>query len=517
MSVLDEAPACGFLYTDQYQLTMAQLYFRAGLHERPVQFDLLFRNYPDYGEHKAGYCICAGLETLLQWIEQTRITDRDLDCLRNQNDAAGNRIFDDAFLTWLRANGSFEHLDLDAVPEGRVIHPHTPVLIVRGPLALAQILETALLNHMTYPILVATKASRIRKAGEYRPLLEFGLRRAQGRAANAGARAALVGGADFSSNTGVSHALGMPPKGTHAHSMVQVFLGLGEEEIDAFRAFADTYPDNCILLVDTVDTLGSGVPNAIRVFEELRTKGHEPRGIRLDSGDLAYLAVEAAAMLNDAGFEDVAIVLSGDLDELALWQILQQIREDAPRAGLDPEEIIGRLLYGVGTNLITSMGAPALQAAYKLVAVRHQDQWRPSVKISETPAKTPTPGEKVLWRAYDKRGKANADILASPDEDLSVFDTLELHHPVDAHRRRTLAGDQISRAEKLLLPFRRNGKRVEETSTMEEMRKRRDADLDTLDAGVRRLVNPHTYHVSLTHAMWQTKTRLVRQMTADRK
>ncbi|MFW5893527.1 MAG: nicotinate phosphoribosyltransferase [Verrucomicrobiota bacterium] len=513
MSMFDDESARGFLYTDQYQLTMAQLYFRAGLHERAVQFDLLFRDYPDYGEHKAGYCICAGLEPLLQWIEQTRITESDLECLRNHKDTAGNRIFDDAFLAWLGANGTFEHLDLDAVPEGRVIHPHTPVLTVRGPLAIAQILETALLNHVTYPILVATKASRIRKAGEHRPLLEFGLRRAQSWAANAGTRAALVGGADFSSNTGASHALGIPPKGTHAHSMVQVFLGLGEEEIDAFRAFADTYPDNCILLVDTLDTLGSGVPNAIRVFEELRGRGHQPRGIRLDSGDLAYLAVESARMLNDAGFEDVAIVLSGDLDELALWQILQQIRDDAPRAGLNPEEVIGRLIYGVGTNLITSMGAPALQAAYKLVAVRHQDQWRPTVKISETPAKTPTPGEKVLWRIYDNRGKANADVLAAPDEDLSAVDSLDLHHPVDPHRRRTLTGDQISRTEKLLRPFRCHGKRLEEAPTLEEMRHRRDADLDTLDAGVRRLVNPHTYHVSLTTTMWQTKTRLVSQMS----
>ena len=514
MSTLNQPLTQGALFTDQYQLMMAQLYFRAGLHEQAVQFDLTFRDYPDYGKHQAGYCICAGLEPLVQWIEETRVTASDIDCLRADRGPKGDPIFDPDFLEWLEQNGRYDSLDIDAVPEGRVIHPHTPILTVRGALALCQILETSLLNHMAYPILVATKASRIRRAGQDRPMLEFGMRRAQNWAANAGGRAALIGGADFSSNVGLSHALGLAPKGTHAHSMVQVFLGMGRGEIDAFRAFAETVPDNCILLVDTVDTLGSGVPNAIRVFRELREKGHQPRGIRLDSGDLAYLSIEAAKQLNEAGFDETTIVLSGDLDEMALWQILQQIREDAPRAGLEAEALIRRLVYGVGTTLITSEGAPALTAAYKLVAVRREGRWQPTSKRSETPAKSPTPGEKVLWRVYDQRDKATADVVAAPDEDLTEASELHLHHPVDPNRRRVLRREDVSRVERIHESIRRNGRRAAPAPTLEAMRKRRDRDIAALDAGVLRLINPHRYHVSLTESMWRTKVSLLRQMAS---
>ncbi|MFW6106602.1 MAG: nicotinate phosphoribosyltransferase [bacterium] len=514
MTIMNQPLTQGFLYTDQYQLTMAQLYFQQGLHERPVQFDLFFREYPDYGEHQAGYCISAGLEPLLQWMEVTRFSDDDAKCLKNDVGPAGNRTFDDDFIDWLSEKGRFDCVSMHAIPEGRVVHPHTPVVSIRGPLGVSQILETALMNHTSYPILVATKACRMNLAGQKRPLLEFGMRRAQGWAANGGARAALIGGADFSSNVGASHALGFPPKGTHAHSMVQVFLGLGMEEIDAFRAYAEVYPDNCILLVDTVDSLGSGVPNAIKVFKELRQNGHEPRGIRLDSGDLAYLAIESAKMLNDAGFEDAAIVLSGDLEEMALWQIIQQIRDDAGAAGLDSERLIQRLMYGVGTNMITSRGAPALKSAYKLVAVCDHEKWQPTVKISETPAKTPTPGTKELWRLYDRRGKATADVIAMPEEDLREFDRIELHHVIDPHKSRTLSRQDISRAERILEPVLEAGKRIAEPTNIQAMRERRDADLERLDTGVKRVVNPHIYHVSLTDRVWRMKNRLVEQMKA---
>ena len=234
---------------------------------------------------------------------------------------------------------------------------------------MAQVLETSLLNHLNYQILIATKASRIKDIGRGQVMMEFGVRRAQDRGANAGVRAALIGGADFSSNVGMSAVLGYPPKGTHAHSMVQLFLALGMSELDAFRAYAEVYPDDCLLLVDTINTLESGIPNAIKVFEELHRKGHEPVGIRLDSGDLAYLSIQAAKMLDEAGFELTKIVISNNLDELIIWQILTQILEEAPRYNVDPNQLVKRLIYGVGTRLITSWGEPALGGVYKLVAV----------------------------------------------------------------------------------------------------------------------------------------------------
>ncbi|MGD2040284.1 MAG: nicotinate phosphoribosyltransferase, partial [Anaerolineae bacterium] len=346
----------GILFTDQYQLTMAQLYYRVGMHEMQVQFDHFFRSYPDYGAHKAGYCIMAGLAWLLDWMEDAHFRDEDIEYLRRQTGRAGRPVFGDDFLQWLRRNGTYRGITLRAIPEGRVVHPNVPLTVVQGPLAMAQILETSLLNHLNYQTLIATKAARIHESGRGRTMLEFGLRRGHERGANAGARAALIGGADFSSNVGLSHVVGLTPKGTHAHSMVQAFMALGMSELDAFRAYAKVYPDDCLLLVDTIDTLESGVPNAIRVFEELKRQGHEPMGIRLDSGDLAFLSIQAAKMMNEAGFPKTSIVLSNDLDELFILQILTQISHEAPRYGVDPDHLIDRLVYGVGTRLITSWG-----------------------------------------------------------------------------------------------------------------------------------------------------------------
>src|SRR5688572_27371926 len=414
----------GILFTDHYQLTMSQLYFRMGLHEREVLFDHFYRRNPDYDSHQAGYCINAGMEWLVEWMQDAHFDVEEIDYLRSQRTASGSRLFADDFLTWLQANGDFNGITLRAIPEGRVVHPNEPLTIVQGPLAMAQILETSLLAHLNYPTLIATKASRISESGRGRPILEFGLRRAHERGANAGARAALIGGALFTSNVGVSRALNIPPKGTHAHSMVQLFMTLGMGELGAFQAYADVYPDDCMLLVDTVDTLQSGVPNAIRVFEQLRRKGHRPVGIRLDSGDLAFLSIQAAKMLNDAGFPNTSIVLSGDLDELVIWQIITQIGAEAPRYGVDPDHLINRLIYGVGTRLITSWGEPALGGVYKLVAVRESGQWDSAIKISDTPAKVPNPGAKHVWRIYDQRGKATADLLCLEGEDPTQADSL---------------------------------------------------------------------------------------------
>ncbi|MCC6190485.1 MAG: nicotinate phosphoribosyltransferase [Anaerolineales bacterium] len=504
-----EATAEGILYTDEYQFTMAQVYFRMGLHETPAQFDHFFRQYPDYGAHQAGYCINAGLEWLLDWMGQARMRVEDLEHLRSQTDRRGQRLFDEAFLRWLQAHGSFDSISLAAIPEGRVVHPNVPLTVVRGPLALAQILETPLLNLLNYQTLIATKASRIHISARGGTVLEFGMRRGQSTGVNAGGRAALIGGADFSSNVGLSHVLGYPPKGTHAHSLVQVFMAMGGSELDAFQAYADTYPDDCLLLVDTISTLESGVPNAIKVFEALRRQGHEPVGIRLDSGDLAYLSIQAAKQLDAAGFDNVSIVLSNNLDELIIWQIITQIQDEAPRYGVEPDRLIQRLVYGVGTGLITSRGQAALDGVYKLVAVCQDDDWVPAIKVSETPEKTLNPGHKGVWRLYDQRGRATTDLLTLQAEDPRQMDPLVLHHPVAPTRFRSLRQAEVSAAEPLLQDVLVEGRLAVDQPSLEAMRALREADLNRLDPGVKRLMNPHIYHVSLSEKLWRQKQALI--------
>ena len=500
----------GILETDMYQLTMAQLYYRMGLHEKVVHFEHFFRSYPDYGSHKAGYCINAGLEWLLDWMKDAHFGDLEINYLRSLTSQSGGPLFASDFLDWLRENGDFNGLRLCAIPEGRVVHPNEPLTVVQGPLAMAQILETALLNKLNYQILVATKAARIREIGRGQLLLEFGLRRAQGKGGNAGTRAALIGGADFSSNVGTSALLGFPPKGTHAHSMVQLFLAIGMSELDSFRAYAEVYPDDCLLLVDTIDSLESGIPNAIRVFEELRQKGHQPVGIRLDSGDLAYLSIQAARQLNAAGFPDVSIVLSNNLDELSIWQIVTQIQQEAPRYAIDPDHLLKRLVYGVGTRLVTSWGEPALGGVYKLVAVEHEGEWVPAIKISESPDKTPNPGYKKLWRLYDQRGKATADLLSLEDEDPREMKRVVLRHPSDHTKFRILNQEDISEVEPLLVDVLDQGKQIyQNPKNIDEIRELRRADVGRLDAGVRRIMYPHIYHVSLTQALWDLKQQLI--------
>jgi nicotinate phosphoribosyltransferase len=267
------------------------------------------------------------------------------------------------------------------------------------------------------------------------------------------------------------------------------------------------------LLVDTIDTLESGVPNAIRVFEELRAGGHRPGGIRLDSGDLAYLAIQSAKLLDGAGFAEVPIVLSSDLDELAIWQILSQIDDEAPRYGIHPEALSGRLIYGVGTRLITSQGDSSLDGVFKLTAMKEGGTWLPAVKVSESSAKVPVPGEKAVWRVYDRRGYATADVIAHPDEDLLAAEELRLFHP---HREasRTMAGAQIEHVESLLEPVYSGGQERPPAS-LEAMRERRTHDLGRLDQGVRRIVTPHIYHVSLTERMKSLQRELVNDARAS--
>jgi len=493
MSILE-----GILATDQYQLAMAQLYWKEGLADRTAQFDYFFRGYPDYGTHQAGFCVTAGLGWLLDWMESARFGDVELELLATQRNNTGSPRFDRGFLDWLANHGDFGSVEIEAVPEGRVVHADAPIATVSGPFAMTQILETAFLNRMNYPTLIATKAARVEEAARGSVVLEFGMRRGPHSGAHVGGLAALIGGADFTSNVALSHVVGLDPKGTHAHSMVQAFMALGETEVDAFRKFAHAYPDECVLLVDTIDVVGSGVPNAIVVFEELRASGHEPVGIRIDSGDLAYLTIQAARLLNDAGFEQATIVLSSDLDELVIWQILSQLEAEAPRYGLDPAGLISRITFGVGTRLITSHGDPALGGVYKLVAIDDlEGSWAPAIKLSETIEKMAVPGEKQVTRIYDRRGLATADVIALTDEDPLARDRIELFHP---HRelRRTVERSEISDSEPLLQKVFAEGRRQDGEPDLKTLRERKMADLDRLDPGVRRLVNPHIYHVSVT-------------------
>lgn len=502
----------GILFTDMYQFTMAQLYFRAGLHEQIGQYDHYFRNYPNYGEHQAGYCINAGMGWLLGWMREAHFTDDDIQCLRHQTNPDGSPTFAEDFLQYLRKHGNFDGIKMLAIAEGRVVHPGVPLTVVEGPLGMAQILETPLLNTLNFQTLIATKAARIRHIVGPNMLMEFGLRRAHGLGGNQGARAALIGGCDFTSNTGLSCVMGLPPKGTHSHAMMQTYLALGKTEYDAFKAYADLYPDSCLLLVDTIDTLGSGLPNAIKVFEELRRSGHKPLGIRIDSGDLAYLAIQASKMLDEAGFPETCIVLSNDLDELTIWQIHSQIRDEAANSGVDAKALIKRLSYGVGTRLITSSGQSALGGVYKMVALKQEDEWLPAIKLSNTMSKTPNPGHKRAWRIYDKRSRATADLVGLDSDDFTRSPRLTLHHPSEAGITRTLSHRNISRIEPLLELVWEGGHPVQEPNTLDQLRENCQRDLATLDSGVCRLRNPHIYHVSLSTQLLKLKTELIAKM-----
>ena len=502
--------------TDAYQLTMAQLYFRVGMHERTVRFEHFFRSYPDYGDHQAGFCVAAGLAPFVEWVTTTRATPVDVEALRSHRSRSGERLFSDDFCIWF-ASAGFDGLALSAVPEGRVVHPNTPITVVEGPLAAAQLLETPLLNQLNFSTLIATKAARVAEAAQGRPVLEFGMRRAAAAGADAASRAAIVGGAASTSNAAVGYELGVAPAGTHAHSMVQLFLAMGEGEQAAFDAYADVYPDDTLLLVDTVDTLESGIPNAIATFERLRRAGHEPVGIRLDSGDLAYLAVQAAHELDRAGFPDAAIVLSSQLDELTIWQIVSQIGNEARRSGVEPDAVIGRLVFGVGSRLATSDGDPSLDGVFKLVAVEEGGAWLPSMKRSDSPAKVLNPGRKRLWRVYDDRQRATADVLSTVDETVAAGNDLHLHHHARPDVSRTIAAERWSRADELLVPVLDGDGLVYPGGTdgladLTAAAKRRNDDVEALDPGVRRLVRPHTYHVSITASVFDLKRRLLADM-----
>jgi nicotinate phosphoribosyltransferase len=504
----------GPLFTDMYELVMAQVYVDQGISERRAQFDYFFRSAPDYGTHQAGFCVSAGLEPFLGWLDRLAIEQEHIDALAAMTSPSGSPVFGSEFLEWLAAPDRFADIEISAVAEGRVVHAHEPIVTVTGPLGVTQLLETSLLNHFNYPTLIATKAARVVRSARGGRVLEFGMRRGPSTGVNEGIRATLIGGCVSTSNVEAAIALGRRPIGTHAHSLVQAYLAIGDGELGAFRAVAESAPDECILLVDTIDTLASGVPNAITVFDELHAAGHQPVGVRLDSGDLAYLAVQTAKLLDDAGYPDVSIVLSSDLDELNIWQILTQIGDDAERLGIDPAPIRERLVYGVGTRLITSHGSGALNGVYKLVGIEGDDgEWTPAIKISEDPGKVPLPGRKTVWRLYDQRGAAVVDLIGMADEEPFPTDSIVVHDPnregVVQHIRRA----DISHVELLHdAPYRTGvDNRTDPTAdpSIDDLAQRCAADINRLDVGVRRLVNPHRYHVSVTDRLHQLRRELI--------
>ena len=470
------------MMTDLYQLTMMYGYYKVGKHQQPVVFDLFFRK----STGDSAYAIAAGLEQVVDYIEQLNFMPEDLAYLRSLE------LFDEGFLSLLstlRFTG-----DLYAMPEGTVVFPNEPLVRVKAPILEAQFIETALLNIINHQTLIATKASRVVQAAQGGSVLEFGLRRAQGPDAGIyGARAAIIGGCSATSNVMTGQLFGIPIRGTHAHSWVMSF----ENELAAFRAYAEAFPQNCLLLVDTYDTLKSGMPNAIIVFRELREKGFEPMGVRLDSGDLAYLSKKARRMLDEAGFEKTKIVASSDLDEELIWDLKAQ------GAAID--------IWGVGTALITSRDCPALGGVYKLSAEEQDGRMIPKIKISENPSKVTNPGYKKVVRIYNGDEKAVADLIMLEEETIDPAKPLTIFDPVDTWKRMTL---RHFTCKELLMPIFLSGRRVYDLPGLLEIQSYAKQELDTLWEEYKRLKNPHVYKVDLSAKLYQLKQDLLKSYSA---
>lgn len=469
------------LLCDFYEFAMANGYFEAGIGDKIVYFDMFYRTVPD----NASYSIAAGLEQVIDYIENLHFSDEDIDFLRTKE------IFHEEFLEYLR-NFKFE-CDVWAIKEGTVVFPQEPLVIVKGPIIQAQMLETMILLTINHQSMVATKANRIVTAAKGRPVVEFGSRRAQGyTGANLGARASYIGGCAGTANTLAEKLYGVPAVGTMAHSWVQLF----STEYEAFKTYAKVYPENCLLLVDTYDTLKEGIPNAIRVWnEELVPKGIRPKGIRIDSGDIAYLSKQARVMLDEAGFSDAVIMASNSLDEWTIESILSQ------GAKLDS--------FGVGERLITSKSSPVFGGVYKLVAYEEDDKIVPTIKISENVAKITTPGFKSLYRIYDKDTmKAEADVVTLHQEKLEELDELEIFHPIYTWKRKKFTNFV---AKNLMVKVFDKGKLVYDIPTLDEIRDHVQDELKSLWDEVKRLENPHEYIVDLSQDLWDIKDDLLKE------
>ncbi len=467
------------LLTDLYQLTMMYGYWKCGMKNDVAVFDMFYRKPCE----NMNYAIMAGVEQLIDYINHLYFDEEAIDYLRSLN------MFDEGFLTELK-NFHFSG-DIQAVPEGTLVFSGEPLIRVSAPIFEAQLIETTLLNIINHQTLIATKTSRVVQAADGGSILEFGLRRAQGPDAGIyGARASVIGGADATSNVLAGQMFGIPVRGTHAHSWVMSF----PTEIEAFRAYAACFPDACLLLVDTYDTLKSGVPNAIKVFHELRAAGHEPGGIRLDSGDLAYLTREARRMLDEAGFPKAKICASGDLDETLIRDLLLQ------GAKID--------IWGVGTKLITSMDCPALGGVYKLSARMENGAFAPKIKISENPAKVTNPGVKKLLRLYDnKTGKAIADLIALESETFDASKPLTIFDPVDTWKMMTLTDYRVR---ELQVPLFKGGVQVYQSPSLKEIQAYHFQEMNTFWDQYKRNLNPHLYKVDLSDGLWMLKQSMLK-------
>ena len=470
------------LLTDLYELTMMQGYFKNPTNQTVV-FDMFYRNNPCDG----GFAICAGLEQMIEYIENLRFSEEDITYLRSLD------IFEDDFLEYL-SNFRFTG-DIYAIPEGTVIFPREPMVKVIAPIMEAQLVETAILNIMNHQSLIATKAARVCHAAKGDPIMEFGLRRAQGPDAGIfGARAAVIGGCAGTSNVLTGQMFNVPVLGTHAHSWIMSF----PDEYTAFKTYARLYPNSCTLLVDTYDVLKSGVPNAIRVFEEMREEGIQLKkyGIRIDSGDLAYLSKEAYKMLSAAGFDDATISASSDLDEYLIESLKAQ---DAKINS-----------WGVGTRLITSNDNPAFGGVYKLAAVKQGDgEFVPKIKLSENTEKITNPGNKTTYRIYEKDShKVIADIICLVGETFNEDEPLLLFDPIATWKKTLLAPGTYTMRELPVQVFK-DGECVYHSPKVMDIQKYCKEELNTLWDETKRLVNPHEVHVDLSNELWHMKAQLL--------
>lgn len=469
------------LLTDFYEITMANGYFNNGFKDKIAYFDMFFRRVPDGG----GFAIMAGIDQLIEYLENLCFSDADISFLKSKN------LFSSDFLDYLR-NFKFT-CDIWAVPEGTPIFPGEPILTVRGPVIEAQLIETMLLLIINHQSLIATKSNRIVRAAEGRAIMEFGSRRAQGAdGAIYGARAAYIGGCVGTACTITEREFSVPALGTMAHSWIQMF----DNELDAFRAYARQYPHNCMLLVDTYNTIKSGVPNAIKIFnEEIIPRGFRPAGIRIDSGDITYLSKKARKLLDDAGFEDCKICASNSLDEHIIQEMIHQ------GAKID--------LFGVGERLITASSEPVFGGVYKLAAVEDNGEIIPKIKISENVSKITTPCFKKLWRLFDREsGKAIADVITLNDEVINDTKPYEIFDPEHVWKRKIVTNFIAKDIRKLIFS---QGVKCYESPSLDAIETYCKEQIDKLWDEVKRFENPHSYYVDLSERLWNEKLKLISQ------
>lgn len=470
------------MMTDLYQLTMMNGYFLDGKANETSIFDVFFRQ-----KDTMNYVVFAGLDQAIDYIANLHFSNEDIEYLHSLN------IFDDRFLQYLR---TFKFTgDMYSVCEGEIVYPQEPIITIKAPLIEAQLIETALLNIVSHQTLIATKSARIVQAARGKGVCEFGLRRAQGPDAGIyGARASIIGGCNGTSNVLTGQMFNIPVKGTHSHSWVMSY----DSEIEAFRAFAEVYPDSCLLLVDTYDSI-QGIKNAITVFKELRQSGHEPVGIRLDSGDLAYLSKVARKMLDEAGFEKAVVFASGDIDEYLLESLNNQ------GAKID--------IYGVGTKLITSEDMPSLGGVYKLAAIERNGKLEPRLKVSDSIVKITNPGFKTLYRIYDKNsGMAVADLIALDGEDIPK--PLTLTHETERWKTTTLEDYQIRR---MKVKIFENGKNIYQSPGLDKIVEFANNEKAKFWDEYKRIDNPHIYKVNLSDGLHALKQNLLAKYTKAEK